>query len=119
VSTVEERSYVEEARREKRAALEAAGIPAFAYRYERSHAAGAALELYRDEMGEAGPRVRVAGRIDRLGSHGKTTFAHLEDFSGRIQVYFRRDALGESYRLVELLDLDDHIGVEGTLFRTK
>jgi lysyl-tRNA synthetase, class II len=94
-------------------------VPAFAYRYERTHSASAALELYRDEMGEAGPSVRIAGRIDRLGSHGKTTFAHIEDFSGRIQVYFRQDALGESYQLVGLLDLDDHIGVEGTLFRTK
>jgi lysyl-tRNA synthetase class 2 len=119
VSTVEERSYVETARRENRAALEARGVPAFAYRYERSHTAAAALKLYRDEMGEAGPRVRVAGRLDRLGSHGKTTFGHLEDPSGRIQVYFRRDALGDNYELVGLLDLDDHVGVEGTLFRTK
>ena len=98
---MEERSFVEEARREKRAALEALGVPAFAYRYERTHSARAALEFYRDEMGEAGPRVRIAGRIDRLGSHGKTSFAHIEDCSGRIQVYFRQDALGESYEVVE------------------
>ncbi len=116
---MEERTYVEEARREKRAALEARGVPAFAYRYDRTHGAADALALYRDEMGEAGPRVRIAGRIDRLGSHGKTTFAHVEDASGRIQVYFRSDGLGESYDLVALLDLDDHVGVEGTLFRTK
>ncbi len=119
MSTVEERSYVEAARREKRAALEARGIPAFAYRYERTHTAAEALALYRDEMGEAGPRVRVAGRIVRLGSHGKTTFLHLEDASGRIQAYLRQDALGEGYELVGLLDLDDHIGVDGTLFRTR
>jgi lysyl-tRNA synthetase class 2 len=119
VSTVEERSYVEAARREKRAALEARGIPAFAYRYERSHTAAEALASYRDEMGEAGPRVRVAGRLDRLGSHGKTAFGHLDDPTGRLQVYFRRDALGDDYDLVGLLDLDDHVGVEGTLFRTK
>ena len=119
MSTVEERSYVEAARREKRAALEASGIPAFAYRFERTHTAREALAAYRDEMGEAGPRVRVAGRLDRLGSHGKTTFGHLEDPSGRIQVYLRQDALGDGYSLVGLLDLDDHIGVEGTLFRTK
>jgi len=70
-------------------------------------------------MGESGPRVRVAGRLDRFGSHGKTAFGHLEDPSGRIQIYFRRDALGPQYEVVELLDLDDHIGVDGTLFRTK
>jgi lysyl-tRNA synthetase class 2 len=119
VSTVEERSYVEAARREKRAALEALGVRPFAYRYERTHTAAEALAAYRDHMADAGPRVRMAGRLDRLGSHGKTTFGHLEDPSGRIQVYFRRDALGDNYRLVELLDLDDHVGVEGTLFRTK
>jgi lysyl-tRNA synthetase, class II len=119
VSAVEERSYVEAARRDKRAALEALGVRPFAYRFERSHTAAEALAAYRDEMGEAGPRVRIAGRLDRFGSHGKTAFGHLEDPSGRIQVYFRRDGLGSQYNLVELLDLDDHIGVEGTLFRTK
>jgi lysyl-tRNA synthetase class 2 len=119
VSAVEERSYVEEARREKRAALEARGIPAFAYRYERSHTAAGALALYRDDMGEAGPRVRVAGRLDGLRSTGKTAFGHLEDPSGRIQVYFRQDVLKDGYDLVRLLDLDDHLGVEGSLFRTK
>ena len=119
MSAVEERSYVEEARREKRAALEARGIPAFAYRYERSHTAAAALALYQDEMGENGPRVRVAGRLDSLRSKGKTAFGHLEDPSGRIQVYFRQDVLDQGYDLVRLLDLDDHLGVEGSLFRTK
>jgi lysyl-tRNA synthetase, class II len=119
VSTVEERSYVEAARREKRSALEALGVRPFAYRFERTHVAAEALAAYRDEMGDAGPRVRVAGRLDRFGSHGKTAFGHLEDPSGRIQLYFRRDALGKDYALVELLDLDDHVGVEGVLFRTK
>jgi lysyl-tRNA synthetase, class II len=116
---VEERSYVEAARREKRAALEALGVRPFAYRYERTHTAAQALAAYQDDMGDSGPQVRVAGRLDRFGSHGKTAFGHLEDPSGRIQIYFRRDALGPQYQLVELLDLDDHIGVEGTLFRTK
>ena len=119
MSTVDERTYVEAARREKRSALEALGVNPFAYRYERTHTAAEALAAYRDEMGDHGPQVRIAGRLDRFGSHGKTAFGHLEDPSGRIQVYFRRDTLGPSFDVVELLDLDDHIGVEGTLFRTK
>jgi lysyl-tRNA synthetase, class II len=119
VSAVEERSFVEAARREKRASLEARGVPAFAYRYQRSHTASEALALYRDDMGENGPVVSVAGRLAELRSHGKTVFAHVEDPSGRIQVYFRQDALGELWRLIELLDLDDHVGVRGRLFRTK
>ena len=116
VSTVEDRTYVETARREKRAALEAAGIPAFAYRYERTHTASQAVALYQDEMGETGPAVAVAGRIVALRSQGKTTFAHLEDPSGRIQVYFKRDLLASQWDLVQLLDLDDHVGVKGASF---
>ncbi|PYO94642.1 MAG: lysine--tRNA ligase, partial [Gemmatimonadetes bacterium] len=51
---------------------------------------------------------------------GKTTFGHLEDRSGKIQVYFKVDAVGpEQYEVVKLLDLGDVIGVEGPLFRTK
>jgi len=70
-------------------------------------------------MGEHGPEVRVAGRISAWRSQGKTTFAHLEDASGKIQVYFRRDQLADRYDLIKLLDLDDHIGAHGRLFRTK
>jgi lysyl-tRNA synthetase, class II len=119
VSTVDERTYVETARREKRAALEAAGIAPFAYRYERSHLAADAVALYDDAMGENGPSVAVAGRIVALRSQGKTTFMHVEDASGRVQVYLKRDLLGAAWDLIELLDLDDHIGVRGTLFRTR
>jgi lysyl-tRNA synthetase class 2 len=115
----EDRSFVEAARREKRAALAAAGVPAFAYRYERTHSAADALAAYRDEMGEDGPAVSVAGRIDSMRSQGKTAFFHLEDASGRIQVYLRRDALGDRWRVVDQLDLDDHLGVTGRLFRTR
>ncbi len=119
MSAVEERSYVETARREKRAALEAAGVPAFAYRFDRSHGVADARALYQDDMGDQGPVVSLAGRIASLRSQGKTTFLDLEDGSGKIQVYLRRDELGERYSLLERLDLDDHIGVTGRLFRTK
>ncbi|HEY3013317.1 MAG TPA: lysine--tRNA ligase [Gemmatimonadales bacterium] len=119
MSTVEERSYVEAARREKRAALEALGVRPFEYRYVRSHMAAQAVAAYNDTMGENGPRVAVAGRIASLRSQGKTVFAHLEDPSGQIQVYFRKDDLGDGWGVVQLLDLDDHIGVRGRLFRTK
>jgi lysyl-tRNA synthetase class 2 len=119
LSTVEERSYVEAARREKRAALEALGIQPFAYRYERTHTGAEALAAYRDDMGEAGPQVSIAGRIESWRPKGKVVFGHIEDPSGRIQVYLRRDDLGQQFELVDLLDLDDHVGVTGRLFRTK
>ena len=119
MSTVEERSYVEVARREKRAALEALGVQPFAYRYERTHLAAAALAAYQDNMGENGPEVSIAGRIESWRPKGKVVFGHIEDPTGRIQVYLRRDDLGDRYEAVNLLDLDDHVGVTGRLFRTK
>jgi lysyl-tRNA synthetase class 2 len=119
VSTTEERSYVEAARREKRAELERLGIPAYAYRYTRTHSAAAALAAYEDSMGENGPEVAVAGRVAAFRSQGKTAFAHIEDVSGRIQLYFRRDQLEDRYELLRLIDLDDHIGARGRLFRTR
>ncbi len=119
MSAVEERSYVETARREKRAALEAAGVAAFAYRYDRTHSVADARSLYRDEMGDQGPVVSLAGRIASLRSQGKTSFLDLEDGTAKIQVYLRQDELGEHYQLLGHLDLDDHIGVRGRLFRTK
>ena len=117
--TEQERSFVEAARREKRTALEAAGVPAYAYRYERSHTSAEAIALYDDAMGEQGPSVALAGRIAALRSQGKTAFVHLEDAAGRIQVYLRKDQLGDAYALLNRLDLDDHIGAAGTLFRTR
>ena len=119
MSATEERSYVEAARRDKRATLEAMGIRPFAYRYDRTHTGAQALAAYTDDMGDNGPEVRVAGRIESWRPKGKVVFGHVEDPSGRIQVYLRRDDLGDEFELVTLLDLDDHIGVKGRLFRTK
>lgn len=113
------RTYAEEARREKRAKLEAMGVAPYAFRFERTHAAVAALALWDDAMGEEGPVVCVAGRLVAIRGQGKTLFAHLEDASGRIQLYLKRDALEAEWPMVELLDLDDHVGVEGRLFRTR
>jgi lysyl-tRNA synthetase class 2 len=114
-----ERSYVEEARRNNRAATAALGLQPYAYRYTRSHSAAEALRLYSDAMGDEGPMVAVAGRLAALRLQGKTMFAHLEDASGRIQVYLRQDALDAGWDAARLLDLDDHVGITGTLFRTR
>jgi len=115
----EDLSQPERHRREKRAALEAMGVRPFAYRFEVTHSAAAALDLYRDEMGEAGAEVAVAGRVQAWRPKGKVVFGHLEDGSGRIQVYLRADDLAGSWEMIKLLDLDDYIGVHGRLMRTK
>ena len=112
-----DRSYVEQARREKLAQLAGLGVDPFAYRYDRTHSAAAAVAAWRDGEME---RVRVAGRIVSRRGHGKTMFAHVADESGRVQAYFRREDLGtEAYELVNLLDLGDVIGVGGYMFRTR
>ncbi len=119
MTTADARTYVEEARREKLAALVARGINPFAYGFDRSHTAAEAIAAYDDAMGDAGPEVTVAGRVASMRGTGKTTFAHIEDASGQIQLYFRQDQLGDEYDVVKLVDLDDHIGVAGQLFRTR
>ena len=113
-----ERSFVELARRDKLAELRSRGVEPFAYRFARTHTAAEALAALPPE-GE-GPAVVVAGRLVALRAHGRTTFAHLADATARIQLYFKLDDLGpDTYALLELLDLGDHLGVEGAVFRTR
>lgn len=113
-----ERSFVELARRDKLAELRSRGVAPFSYRFARTHTAAQALAAYAEGAEEAA--VAVAGRIVGLRSHGKTSFAHVADASGRIQLYFRLDDLGaERYDLLPLLDLGDHLGVQGRVFRTR
>ncbi len=114
-----DRSHVEQARRETRAAIEAMGVNPFAYRFDRTHTAAEALAAYDDAMGEDGPIVSLAGRLSAIRTQGKTSFAHLEDASGRIQLYLKQDFLAGEYDLVRQLDLDDFVGATGTLFRTR
>ena len=109
--------FVEAARREKLAELVKRGVAPFAHRFDRSGSVAGALE----HVHEDAPAVhRLAGRLILLRSMGKTTFGHIEDRSGKIQVYFKVDTVGaEQYEVVKLLDLGDVVGVEGPLFRTK
>jgi len=121
-------SQVMRVRREKLDLLTEKGIQPFAYRYDRSHGARDALELFAekekaenlDDQGY-GPTVRVAGRLVSFRGHGKSAFGHMEDGSGAIQAYFRKDLLGDENfeNVLELVDLGDWIAVEGTLFRTR
>jgi len=114
----EELNFVLQARREKLEALEAAGVLPYAYSFDRQHTAAQALTMLGD--GEEGPPVTIAGRIVAWRAHGKTTFAHLADSTGRIQLYFKKDQLGEKpYSVLAHFDLGDIIGVHGPLFRTK
>jgi len=116
----EDLNFVQRARREKLDALVAQGVSPFAYSFDRTHHAADALRLHPADQHEEGDAVRVAGRIVAWRAHGKTTFAHLADDTGRIQLYFRRDQLGDStYAKLDSFDIGDVIGVGGPLFRTR
>ena len=133
----EDLNHVLRARREKLAQLEARGVAPFAYRFDRTHtsaeavAAFTALEAEVRALADAGPVdeppaevegpiVRVAGRLTSWRSQGKTAFAHLGDVSGRLQLYFRRDLLGDAFDLVKsAVDVGDVVGVSGPCFRTR
>ena len=115
----DELNFVQKARREKLDALVSQGVPAFAYSFDRTHEAAAAVALL-EEGQEEGAAVRVAGRLVAWRGHGKTAFAHLADGSGRIQLYFRKDELGdEVFARLDLFDIGDVVGVSGPLMRTR
>jgi lysyl-tRNA synthetase class 2 len=115
----EDLNFVQRARREKLDALVAAGVAPFAYSYRRTHLAADAIASLGEGTDE-GPVVRVAGRLVAWRGHGKTAFAHLADSSGRVQLYFRRDELGEeSFDRLAHFDIGDVIGATGPLMRTR
>lgn len=61
----------------------------------------------------------LAGRIISLRDFGKAAFAHIQDVTGKIQIYFKKDILGEKFTLLKKLDIGDIIGLKGKLFRTR
>lgn len=103
-------------RREKMQAFADKGIEPFGRKYDATHKAQTILDGF-DEL--EGQTVRIAGRIMSVRGHGKASFGHISDLSGKIQVYFRQDVLGEeAYSQFKLMDIGDLIGVEGVVFRT-
>lgn len=106
-------------RRAKLEALRAAGRDPYRAEFRPTHLSAAAVAAYREGEEDA-VTVRVAGRLVAIRDMGKTQFAKLQDMAGQVQVYVRRDEVGEeAYADFRRLDLGDFAGVEGTLFRTK
>ncbi|MGE3275616.1 MAG: lysine--tRNA ligase [Vicinamibacterales bacterium] len=113
-----------EQRRANLAAIEALGYPAYPNRFDATDSVSALTARHGTTAGEALEATRVetrcAGRILGIRSFGKAAFVVISDGRARLQVYVRQDAVSASaYQLVKLLDLGDHIGVSGHLFRTK
>ncbi len=113
-----------ELRREKLKQIEALGQQVYPRKYEFTYTIPQVLAEYSEKTAEQleNPRVtvRVAGRIMAIRLMGKAGFAHLQQDGKRLQIYVKKDAVGEKgFELYKLLDLGDHIGVSGYLFRTR
>jgi lysyl-tRNA synthetase class 2 len=111
-----------EQRIEKLSALRAAGTEPYPARFSRTHSIRESLAAFDPcDSGADPPTVRTAGRIMSMRIMGKASFAHIIDSTGRIQIYLRRDVLGEqAYDFCrKSIDIGDFVGVEGPLFRTR
>ena len=111
-------------RREKLKAIEALGQATYRSKFEFTHTLDQILDGYTpktaEELDQARVNVRVAGRIMAIRLMGKAGFAHLQQGGKRLQIYVKKDAVGDKgFELYKLLDLGDHIGVSGYLFRTR
>ena len=116
-------------RKQKAEALREAGVNPYPGRFERTHMALEALEegensdLRDVEAILAKPAkelLKLCGRMMTFRSHGKISFAHMQDTSGKIQICFMQDLLDkEKYKLLKKFDMADFVGVEGELFKTK
>ena len=119
---LDERIY--ELRREKLKQIESLGQRAYPTQYNFTHTIPQVLADYSDKTGvqleSARISVRIAGRIMAIRLMGKAGFAHLQQGGQRLQIYVKKDAVGDKgFDLYKLLDLGDHIGVSGYLFRTR
>ena len=111
----EERS-IREIRLEKLARLRELGCDPYAVeRFPYSKSAKQLIDDYQE-----GEEVRIAGRLVSMRLMGKAAFAHVSDGDGRIQGYFKKDLIGEqAWEIFNLLDIGDHVGIEGVMFTTK
>ncbi|MBN1191378.1 MAG: lysine--tRNA ligase [Dehalococcoidales bacterium] len=106
----------------KLASLREAGIEPYPYGYHRTHTTRQALDMieqYKETLLSQEQTVNVAGRILSKRGMGKTTFMDLRDGSGRIQLFFRINNLGDQYDHVREIDIGDILGAEGKLFLTR
>src|SRR6266446_3667175 len=113
-----------EQRQKKLEQIQALGFEAFPREFRWSHTASDLVREYASaqapELEAQKKEVRVAGRILSYRLMGKAGFAHLQGGGKRIQIYVKKDVVGErGFQLFQLLDLGDHIGVRGHMFRTK
>lgn len=110
-------------RRSKLGEIRELGIDPYPYKYLVKNHSAEIIERFADrqDFEERQFPVSMAGRIMSMRGHGKVGFAHIQDSTGRIQIYVRRNEIGEETydELYKRLDIGDIIGVEGWVFRTR
>jgi len=121
---VEDISEQMQLRKAKLKELKDSGIEPYVDRFNTAHTVGFIAQKYgslqKEELEKVNDEFIVAGRIMTRREHGKTTFCHLQDSSGKIQIYVRKDELGEGvYDTFLKFDIGDIIGVTGKVFRTR
>ncbi len=107
-----------EERLKKLEALKNLHVDPYPYRFDRTHTFTDIKQTF-DTLASAATQVAVAGRIITIRGHGKTVFATIQDDRETLQIYLRRDELGERFDLFDNFDIGDFIGVTGPVFRTK
>jgi lysyl-tRNA synthetase, class II len=108
-----------EIRLQKLAKLRELGVTPYAYKWERTHPAAQAIADF-ETLSASAAEVRVAGRLMSRREHGKTQFGHVQDETGRLQLYLRKDTLGDdAFGRLELLDIGDFVGARGEMFKTR
>lgn len=113
----------EKVRRQKMQDLIDMGVDPFGSAYHRTHTSGQILPVYKDktkeELEEMQVPVSVAGRIMTKRRMGKAGFMHIQDIDGQIQIYVRKDTVGDDlYEIFKKNDLGDIVGIEGVLMKT-
>ncbi|TRM11140.1 lysine--tRNA ligase [Lentibacillus cibarius] len=112
------------ARREKLAMYQEKNVDPFGGKFDRTHLAEDLFVAYdqftKEELEEKTDKVTIAGRMMTKRGKGKAGFAHVQDLSGQIQIYVRKDTVGEeAYEIFQSADMGDIVGVTGNMFRTK
>ncbi|MCZ7668681.1 MAG: OB-fold nucleic acid binding domain-containing protein [Chloroflexi bacterium] len=112
---------LEEQRLEKLARIREAGINPYPLRAQRTHTTAEALAAFETAVPDTEITATLCGRLVSMRDMGKTVFAHVEDGYGRMQLFLRRDEIGEESHGVfrKLLDLGDFVQATGLLFRTR
>jgi lysyl-tRNA synthetase class 2 len=106
-------------RKEKLKKLREKSINPYPYSFGKTHLSSEIVDGF-EELEAEETEVRIAGRIVAMRPHGKTLFAHLKDGAGKIQIYVKKDEVGEEkFQLLDLLDIGDFLGVTGKVFKTR